>query len=262
MPGLETESDTLVFLGDAVKALADGRVGGYLVRYGDPGSADLQGDFFTKATDFGLDVSDHARLMFHHGFDPEIGRTRLGIVSMKADDIGIWAEGIIDKANSYAKAIDKLIRAGKLRWSSGSAPHCVTGTEVKGARRLDSWPIVEASLTPTPVEFRGNEALPLKAFLAAVKGEHLGADAGRHAAMSALGSLHSSLMERVHGHLANPLKTKPAKLAACKGCFGEHYAASMKCIKAMVDDGDGDEAAAVKAARARRLAAAAPITRV
>lgn len=250
-------TDTLIYFGDAVKALDGGKVGGYLVRFGDPAAPDLQGDYFTKATDFNLDVADRARLMFHHGYDPQVGKARVGVTSLKADDIGIWAEGILDKANRYAKAIDGLIKQGKLRWSSGSAPHCVQGTPVKGARRIDVWPIVEASLTPTPVEFRGTEALPLKAFLDAVKGEHLGEHAGRHAALAALGSLHSSLMDRVHGHLANPRATKAMKLAACKGCYDEHHEAAMKCIKAMVDDdsdSDSDGGDAVKAARAARLA--------
>ncbi len=33
----------------------DGRIGGYLVVWGDPSRPDLQGEFFTPETDLGLD---------------------------------------------------------------------------------------------------------------------------------------------------------------------------------------------------------------
>ena len=47
--------DNLMYFGDQVKALGDGKVGGYLVRYGNPKEPDLTGDFFTKDTDLGVE---------------------------------------------------------------------------------------------------------------------------------------------------------------------------------------------------------------
>ena len=47
--------DNLVYYGGAVKVLGDGRVGGYLVRFSDDKSPDLEGDFFSPATDLGVE---------------------------------------------------------------------------------------------------------------------------------------------------------------------------------------------------------------
>ena len=51
------EDDGLIVFGDNIKAtsLDNGSVklAGYLIRYGDPTTPDLSGDYFTKDTDFG-----------------------------------------------------------------------------------------------------------------------------------------------------------------------------------------------------------------
>ena len=44
--GQLTESETVVVFGDTVKALGDGRVGGYLVRFTSPDEPDLEGEYF------------------------------------------------------------------------------------------------------------------------------------------------------------------------------------------------------------------------
>lgn len=243
-------SDTLVYLGDAVKALDDaGKVGGYLVRFGSADEPDLQGEYFDKSTYFG--PAEKAMLLYHHGRDPVVGPELLGEVALKADDVGIWAEGQIAKADAYAAKIKALLKAGKLRWSSGSSPtHVLMDAAKGGARHIARWPIVEASLTPTPVEFRGTGAVALKALLDACKGEHLGQHAEHEALAAALDHLGMRARSAVVGHLIDHDKPRKAKLAACKATYAEHHAAAMKAIDAMLPgDGSGDESPAAAAKR-------------
>ena len=44
-------TDTLLAIGGAIKALGDGRVAGYLVRYTNATTPDLTGDYFDAGTD-------------------------------------------------------------------------------------------------------------------------------------------------------------------------------------------------------------------
>jgi hypothetical protein len=66
---------TMVSFGDAIKADDNGRVRGYLVRFG---GADLEGDYFTASTDFGRPMKSGERvpmnLYYHHGQDKQVGK--------------------------------------------------------------------------------------------------------------------------------------------------------------------------------------------
>ncbi len=56
--------------GDAIKALDNDVIRGYAVRFGDADHADLQRDYYTKATDFWLDHFGWPRpITYHHGMD-------------------------------------------------------------------------------------------------------------------------------------------------------------------------------------------------
>ena len=44
---VQGKAEVMVSWGNAVKALGDGRIGGYLVQFGQPGQPDLTGDYFT-----------------------------------------------------------------------------------------------------------------------------------------------------------------------------------------------------------------------
>ena len=61
---LRADDDELVFFGGEVKALRDGRVGGYLVRFSTQDDPDLTGDYFTPETDFGS--ADKSDVWFNH----------------------------------------------------------------------------------------------------------------------------------------------------------------------------------------------------
>lgn len=158
--------DTLIYFGSAVKALGNGRVGGYLVLFGDANQPDLVGDFFTKQTDFDLERSTKATVLYDHGLDDSLKRRKLGLVECKVDDVGVWVEGQLALRDEYEQSIYEMAQAGKLGWSSGTASHLVERKQVGNAYQILTWPLgLDASLTPTPAEPR-TLAVSLKSYLA------------------------------------------------------------------------------------------------
>jgi phage head maturation protease len=155
--------ESLVTIGGAIKALGNNRIGGYLVQFGDPTRKDIQGEFFSANTDFWSPEIGLKPVIYQHGFTKALGRRRIGDVTCKVDEVGLWAEGQLKARSEYeAKYLPKIldmVKAGKLGWSSGSANHLV---ETDDSGQILSWPIVEASITPTPADPR-TAVLPLKA---------------------------------------------------------------------------------------------------
>ena len=145
---------TLVSFGSAIKADDSGRVRGYLVRFG---GQDIEGDYFTKNTDFGRPMSPGVRvpmnLYYHHGQDKTIGKSRIGLGFITMDDKGLWYESQVEMADQYQKMIQELAKSGKLGYSSGATGHMVERKKMSDGRyEITRWPIGEASLTPTPAE--------------------------------------------------------------------------------------------------------------
>jgi phage head maturation protease len=158
--------DILINFGSAVKALGNGRIGGYLVTFGDETTPDLSEhrDFFTPdKTDYDIEDGAKTTMYFHHGLDEKIGVRKLGKVEVKTDDVGIWAEGVLAIRDNYEREIYKMCEAGKLSWSSGATTHLVRREKVEGknASRVLNWPISEASLTPNPADYR-NTVMAIK----------------------------------------------------------------------------------------------------
>lgn len=138
-----------------------GRVGGYLVVWGDPAQRDLQGEYFTPQTDLGLDWYPRRPVLYHHGLDEALGPVMIGqIEAMQPDSTGLWVEAQLDLRNEWARAVLELVERGVLAWSSGSLPHLV---EVAADGQIVRWPVVEGSLTPTPAEPRFTDAVTVKA---------------------------------------------------------------------------------------------------
>ena len=153
------DNETLVLHGGEIKALGNGRIGGYLVHFGDSTNTDLEGEYFTKATDFDIDANTRTSVYYQHGMDPVLGQRKLGTGTLKFEDaVGVWIEAQLEMRDEYERAVYGMVKQGKMGWSSGSAPHLVArkGGEIK------RWPIVEASITPTPAEPR-TSAVPVKA---------------------------------------------------------------------------------------------------
>ena len=148
--------DLLVMFGEAIKALDDkGKVGGYLVRFQKDSEVDLQGEYFTAKTYLGATDGDGADVLFHHGIPVGKGLESLAEhifknpVKTKRDEVGIWAETVLDQADDYEKKVYALIKAGKLGWSSGSTQRVVRKS---ADGEITRWPIIEASITHTPCE--------------------------------------------------------------------------------------------------------------
>lgn len=160
------EPDALVFYGGAVKAMGNGKLGGYLVEFSDPvtlkGAPDLDREFFAADTDYDMHEGKTATVYYDHGRDPVLKRRKLARGPMSVDDIGVWIETQLEMRDNYEKAIYKLAELGKLGWSSGSAPHLVERKAVAGFTKIVAWPLGDdASLTVQPSNWR-SQAVTLK----------------------------------------------------------------------------------------------------
>ncbi len=155
--------DSLVWFGSAAKALGDGRVGGYLVRFSGPNDPDLTGDFFTPDTDFG--DRTETDVLYQHGLDRKIGNRPIGRGTLRRDEVGVWVESQLALRNEYEKMIYALAEQGKLGWSSATLPARVARQRVGKAYHITRWPLgLDASLTPIPAEPR-TAAVALKSLL-------------------------------------------------------------------------------------------------
>lgn len=165
---MTTYNDILILRGGAVKAaITDGvlHLTGYLVRFGDPDTTDLVGDYFAR--DAYLGIADETPVYYDHGLGA-LGRKRLGIGRLErvSDGVLIHADVTLDMTNQAEREIADAALAGKLGWSSGTAAHLVVREPVgDGVHVIREWPLgVDASLTPTPAEPR-NVVIPLKSLL-------------------------------------------------------------------------------------------------
>jgi len=152
--------DVLTSTVDGIKSDRLGYVKGYLVRFGDTKATDLEGDYFTKATDYGFPMEEGKRVplnvYYHHGMDAQVGKKSIGTGFIKMTDEGLWYEAQLDLADEYGKMVAKLCKQGKMGFSSGAAAHMVERKSMGGASEIIRWPIAEASITPTPAEFRNS----------------------------------------------------------------------------------------------------------
>lgn len=170
MNEMSVGADMLVRDGGAIKALGNGRVGGYLALFTGPDQPDLQGDYFTKTTDFSIDNGDQRPIYYRHGVHPLIKSQRIGKATLTVDDVGVFVDGEIDLRNKYIRALYMRAEQKKdepfLGWSSGALAHMVDRQPVQNSKvkEIVCWPIGEASLTPCPVEPR-TVALPIKEWL-------------------------------------------------------------------------------------------------
>lgn len=149
---------SIYFPGGALKALGDGRIGGYLVVFTGPDDRDSYNEYFTARTDYGLEYYRNQPVLFHHGQNDEMVTPIGAINALTVTDTGIYAEAKLDMfcddptIRQYAQMAYNQVSARKLFWSSGSADHLVRITD---DGEIVQWYIVEGSLTPKPAEQRG-----------------------------------------------------------------------------------------------------------
>jgi hypothetical protein len=156
--------ETLVNLGGAVKALGDGRVGGYLVQFTDAEHPDLEADYFDAATDYG--PHEQSLAYYQHGFDEVLGcRPLKNLAALERRDTGIWMEHQLDLRDEYERMIYDLVEQGKLGLSSGTAPHLIERKAEGDAAHITRWPLgLDASYTPTPANWQ-SQIMPLKTWI-------------------------------------------------------------------------------------------------
>lgn len=146
--------------GTRLKALGDGKVAGYLVVFGKP--ADSQGEYFSPQCNFHLDWFAGAQrpVLYHHGLTEDDVIEEIGYVyNLRIDNKGLYAEAQLDMANPIAQQVYKDITAGRIGWSSGSAPHL---SKVDDTGLITEWTVIEASLTPTPAAGKRTTVQALK----------------------------------------------------------------------------------------------------
>lgn len=159
--------EQLVTIGGELKALGDGKVGGYLVRFGTQDQPDLTGDFFTAETDYDLDGgAGKSTVLYHHGQDATLKRRKLGRADLRIDDVGVWMDAQLTLRDEYDRAIYGMIEAGKMGLSSGTLPHLVEREyNANGTAKITAWPLgLDASITPIPAEPR-TSVMPLKSYM-------------------------------------------------------------------------------------------------
>jgi hypothetical protein len=160
--------DTLAFYGGAVKALGGGKVGGYLVLFSGPNAPDLQGEYFTKSTDFMIDSGDQRPILYRHGMHPLIKSQRIGKATLTIDDVGVFVDGELDLSNKYIRALYEKAEQKKdepfLGWSSGALSHLVRKRPSPDGKSVElvAWALGEATVTPSPVEPRTLSSFSLK----------------------------------------------------------------------------------------------------
>lgn len=156
-------NDGMVYYGGNVKALGDGKVGGYLVKFGSPDQLDLSGEYFTADTDFG--PAEQSEVYYQHGMDSVLKQRVLGIGKIRKDDVGVWIEAQLNLRDAYEEAVYGLVKQGKMGWSSGTAGHLIAREKQGGATYIKRWKLgIDASITPTPAEPR-TSAVPLKSLI-------------------------------------------------------------------------------------------------
>lgn len=139
-------------------------VGGPLLLFGDARHRDLQKEYFTPETWLGLDEYKSVPALFHHGLDQEVGLAVMGHrVKAEVRDTGVWVEDWLDTSGKYWQMVKPLLDAEALYYSPGSAPHLV---KRHSDGRLESFPVIEDTLTPIPAQFR---LLPVDQVKAAYK---------------------------------------------------------------------------------------------
>lgn len=161
--------DLLIAFGDEIKQTDDHHYQGYLVRFSTSDDADLDNDYFTKETDYGIKSGAKTPVFFNHRLPIKTrdGRgisvkQKIGEGTLTIDDVGVFIDAILYNRDEYEKAISRM--AHKQGWSSGTAPHLVDRKKVGRANQILSWPLgLDASITPKPAEPR-NSIIGIKSY--------------------------------------------------------------------------------------------------
>lgn len=150
---LDTGEDVAIMDGSAIKAITTtpGLVGGYLVKFGGDGDLSNFRDVFTPHTNYGKHTKSD--VWVHHRMLPGLGKKQLANqAEIGMDDEGVFVKHLLDLRDSYEAKLYGLVQAGKLGWSSGTAPHLVERKALgDGRHEITQWTLgLDASYTPMP----------------------------------------------------------------------------------------------------------------
>lgn len=240
------------------------KVEGYTVLFSDPTSPDLVKTYFTGDTDYDIKDGDTRSLYFQHGFDEELGNVKIGTAVLTKDAKGVflsaevklvdadkWEEKIVKEREQYVAKILQMVDDGKLGYSSGAVSHLVRYVPKGDCAWIESWPLGEVSLTPTPAEPR-TQAVTVKCFADSVKLMQEGSDSeggwtlGHEASMGALDRLDHTLHYKTYGsmydHAEGRMKKADLIQKHCANCDA-YKDVTTRLLTAMVpDDMDGAKA--------------------
>ncbi len=137
-------------------------VGNYMVLFGDEENRDLTKEFFTSQTKFESQFTETGELDidWEHGFGKAIDGVGpdeddiLGVVdwdTAKVDEMGLWAERVLNRRNEYMQFIEPLIDARMV----GTSTKAVDGEFVVAKNgEITDWPLHMDSITVMPAEPR------------------------------------------------------------------------------------------------------------
>lgn len=111
---------------------------------------DFDGEFFDRETDIKPRWFRERPVLFHHGQDPAVKDTDMGVQELDDEpkDDGWWGTVWLDRSHRYWAQVDEWLRAGKMYGSSGAIHHLVRTNRKTG--HIEVWPHAEQTLTLTP----------------------------------------------------------------------------------------------------------------
>lgn len=80
--------DELIYYSEEIKALGDGKIGGFLVRYSTANDPDLTKDYFDAKSE--IVVPDAIPLLYNHGMDSTLKKRTIGrVLRTEKQDAGV-----------------------------------------------------------------------------------------------------------------------------------------------------------------------------
>lgn len=128
---------------------SDDTIEGIGIPFGGPiAGKDIQGESFTKSTDFCIDWFEKRPLLYDHALNGTIKTYKVGdVVAAESTDDGIFVKAELNKRGRYYNIVRKLIDQQALGFSSGAVPYLV---QTDANKNITRWPWFELSLTATP----------------------------------------------------------------------------------------------------------------
>jgi hypothetical protein len=133
----------------ALPEIAENAIGGFLVAFTDSAQRDKFNQYFTRDTDFGLNLlGENAQrpLNYHHNFGEITGA--IGFVrSLEVRDEGLYAVAELDTQHPSYPFVRSQVDSGGLGYSAETLPNWMA---VEKDGRVSRFPVFGAAITPRP----------------------------------------------------------------------------------------------------------------